>query len=72
MIYLTIPEVAKELGINAETVRRRLKSGDLKGVKVGGVWLITRNNLTKFKVTGRVRLPMGRPAKKQTNGEDLR
>ena len=70
MRYLTVQQVADELGVHAETVRRRLKSGELEGVKVGDVWMVTRNALTKFKQGGVVRRPMGRPAKKQTNGEN--
>jgi excisionase family DNA binding protein len=33
---LTVPEVAAQLRINEETVRRWLRSGRLKGVRIGG------------------------------------
>jgi excisionase family DNA binding protein len=33
---LTVPEVAERLRINVETVRRWLRTGRIKGVRLGG------------------------------------
>ena len=33
---LKVPEVAKRLGLNPETIRRWLREGKLRGVLVGG------------------------------------
>ncbi len=33
---LTVPEVARQLRVNEESVRRWLRSGRLKGVRIGG------------------------------------
>jgi len=36
-----IARAAAQLGVSADTVRRRLKSGALEGEKVGGVWWVS-------------------------------
>lgn len=60
---LTVLEVAESLGIAYDTVRRLLKSGDLKGYKVDlKQWRVTPNAIVEFKDGGGVRRP-GRPAK---------
>ena len=50
MEYLTLKEVAAALGVSADTVRRRIKSGQLKAEKVEGVhglqWMIKADDLT--------------------------
>ncbi len=42
---LTIPEVAVVLGRSPRTVRRQLKSGELRGRKQGGHWIVARRDL---------------------------
>jgi excisionase family DNA binding protein len=37
---LRISEVAESIGVDHETVRRWVVSGKLRGVRVGGVWLV--------------------------------
>ena len=42
---LTVPEAAQQLGVSEKTIRRRLKSGDLKGIPIptakGFEWRVT-------------------------------
>jgi excisionase family DNA binding protein len=45
---LTVYEVADELNVNPETVRRWLKRGDLVGRKVGRHWRIAMADLKAF------------------------
>ena len=46
--YLTIPEVAERLRVSAKTVRRLLKRGELRGLKVGSQWRIAVADLAAF------------------------
>jgi len=46
--YLTPIEIAKQLKITERTVYRWLDAGDLRGVKLGRVWRVRRNDLEKF------------------------
>ncbi len=49
MMRLLKPEEAAEiLGVNLGTVRRWLREGKLKGVKVGRLWRITEEDLKAF------------------------
>jgi len=59
---LTVTEVAAELSLNPETVRRMLLAGHLAGYKAGKRWRVTRQALDSFKASGGVR-QVGRPAK---------
>jgi len=64
---LTPREVAEELGLAYDTVRRLLSAGQLPGYKAGmRKWAITREALDTFKQQGGVR-PQGRP-RKDDNG----
>ena len=47
----TVPETAKILGKNCDTVRRYIKEGKLRAQKVGHAFYITDKSLTIF-VTG--------------------
>lgn len=38
--YLLVDEVARILRMAPTTVRKRLKDGDLPGVKIGGEWRV--------------------------------
>lgn len=44
----TVEEVAKILNIHPHTIRLWLKSGKLKGVKVGRYWRVKENQLQDF------------------------
>ena len=59
---LTIRDVAQELGLHTETVRRLLSLGELPGYKVGRHWRMTRGALDGFKENGGAKQP-GRPQK---------
>jgi excisionase family DNA binding protein len=61
MDILTVPQVAKELGITENTVRQYCQAGRL-GQKIGRQWLITRHELETFKEQRR---PPGRPPKEE-------
>ena len=45
---LRIKEVAAWLGISAKTVRRRIDSGDIQSVKMGGLRVVTRRKLKEY------------------------
>lgn len=66
---LTPRQVAEELGLAYDTVRRLLQAGLLAGYKADrrGQWRVTRAALDAFKVAGGVR-PQGRPRKDEANG----
>jgi len=46
--YLTVPETARYLQLNEETVRRNVRSGRLKAEKIGNQWFIRRSDLSSF------------------------
>lgn len=46
---LTVEEVAKELRINAKTVRQYITSGELIAIVVGKGYKISRDDLEDFK-----------------------
>jgi excisionase family DNA binding protein len=46
--YLSPADVAKKLNIIPLTVRRWLKSGKLKGLKVGSLWRVRESDLIIF------------------------
>jgi len=43
-----LDELAEALGITRRTLYNYLKNGRLKGVKIGGEWRITEENLVRF------------------------
>jgi excisionase family DNA binding protein len=47
---LTVATVAERLSVEAQTVRRWLRSGDLRGIALGGKsgWRITETDLAAF------------------------
>ncbi len=62
-VDLTATEVAEELGLAYDTVRRLLQAGLLHGYKADlKQWRVTRAALDEFKASGGVRRP-GRPFK---------
>lgn len=44
----TIPEAAQELKCSVTTIRRRIKSGELKACRNGKLYLITQSQLDSF------------------------
>jgi len=48
--FLTIEQVAEELNVGEPLVRAMLKSGELRGIQVGGrgVWRIGANDIEDF------------------------
>jgi excisionase family DNA binding protein len=46
--YLTPLEVARRLHRNEQTVRRYLREGQLRGMRMGNRWLITEADLQRF------------------------
>ena len=43
-----IPEVSKMLGLSVETIRKYLRTGKLKGSKLGKSWKITEEEVREF------------------------
>ena len=48
MKLLSVPEVAKLLGVTEETVRRHVRSGKLLAEKLGHQWFVHVNDLESF------------------------
>jgi excisionase family DNA binding protein len=48
--FLTVEQVAIELHLHIETVRRYLRSGELKGFQISrqAGWLVARDDLEQF------------------------
>jgi excisionase family DNA binding protein len=46
--YWTVEEIAENLKVDQETVRRWLQDGKLKGVKVGKNWRVSTDALAEF------------------------
>lgn len=64
--YADIAEAARVLGACPETVKRRIRGGDLRGIRFGNKWLIERSELERFRATYR-----GRPGSPTVNGAYL-
>ena len=45
--FYTVLEVAKLLGINAQSVRKRIKSGTIKATKLNGAYLISKEEVER-------------------------
>jgi excisionase family DNA binding protein len=46
--YLNVPQVAKMLGVNIQTVRAYIRNGELSAAKVGRRYVITREDVDRF------------------------
>lgn len=66
-------EVAAVLGVHLETVKKLLRSGELRGFRVGRLWRITPEAVAEFRTTVAERFnppgdtgkrPPGRPRKR--------
>lgn len=45
--FYTVLEVAKLLGINAQSVRKRIKSGTIEATKLNGAYLISKEEVER-------------------------
>jgi excisionase family DNA binding protein len=57
---LTVPEAAKRVGRDPETVRRWIRAGKLPSTKVGTQHLIEEDDLVPFEDDGAQSLPLPR------------
>jgi len=63
---LTVEQVAEHLAVNAEAVRRWLRAGELRGVRLGGTkagWRVAAAELRRFleeRAGGDTRAPTAR------------
>ncbi len=57
MVYLTVADVARQLQISEDTVRRWLKSGKLPALKIGKEWRIDPDDLKTFLAQSRKQPP---------------
>ena len=44
----TSTEIAEVLRVDAETIRRYLLAGKIKGIKIGNTWRVTEEEFQKF------------------------
>ena len=44
-INLTVEMVCSVLFMNEKVVQRKLAAGEIKGIKIGGKWLVPKKNL---------------------------
>lgn len=44
----TVTELEPVLGVSAQTIKRRIKSGELPAKKISGKWRVTRADLEKY------------------------
>lgn len=58
MVYLTVADVAKQLQISEDTVRRWIKSGKLPALKIGKEWRIDPEELKSLLAQFRKQPPM--------------
>lgn len=66
MTDLTVKQVAEEIGLAENTVRRLLNAGIIPGYRanLNNVWRVTREQLDAFKAAGGVK-KQGRPRKEK-------
>jgi excisionase family DNA binding protein len=50
--YFTVKDVAKELGVTYITALGYIKKGLMEGIRVGGQWRISLEELERFKREG--------------------
>jgi excisionase family DNA binding protein len=54
---MTVPEAAKRLGRNPETIRRWIREGKLRSRKVGTQHLLLEEDVEALTSRGRIRVP---------------
>lgn len=47
-LFYTVKEIAKILSLTEETIREKLRKGELKGIKIGKSWRIAEKQLKEF------------------------
>lgn len=47
MSYITIPQLAKILGLSRVTVYRKVKSGEIPATKIGHAYLVSNEEISK-------------------------
>lgn len=48
MKYFTPEEIAEILQVSTRTVYRAIDSGELRGVKIGRLWRVSKDSLDKY------------------------
>ncbi len=53
--YMTTEDAAKKLGFHVEHVRRMLRNGALEGLKVGSMWVVSKESVDRHlkEITGK-------------------
>lgn len=61
MKHVTVTEAAELMGCTTGYIRRLLLDGELKGEKLGPIWVVEKTSIAKFdkreKTVGRPRVP---------------
>ena len=47
--YIPVVEVAKRISLSEDSLRRQLRQGKIRGMKLGRDWLIPTNELARLK-----------------------
>jgi excisionase family DNA binding protein len=68
---LTVPEAARRVGRDPETVRRWIRSGRLPSTKVGTQHLIDEEDLAPFEEVGSDSLPLPREWERTWTGAPM-
>jgi len=68
---LSPEDVASEIGMHPETIRRLLLAGEMPGYKAGRHWRMTRGALDAWKAAGGVKRP-GRPKAEEAKAEETK
>ena len=65
--YKSVEEAAKYLGISGSAVRLAIKEGRLPAMRVGGVHIVPRKALKKYKVNSKMKVRGGLRSKAKKN-----
>lgn len=60
--YLSVQEVADRLGVSVFTIRRYIRAGKLRAVKLDGVYRLSREDLAEFLRSREIARDPGLPA----------
>ena len=72
MDLLTLREASQELGVAHATLRAQVHRGKLAALKVGRDWLVTRDELERYRLVSRHHQPrnLAKPAMQAEDGGD--